>query len=94
MSRYINAIGNIPLLPKGKAEAILNITESKEITQPKSLQDIETTQGLVCVVDNGLFEAAAFIYNNEEFSAFTLLNDMRKKRWIVISKEVAELIAD
>lgn len=44
---------------------------------------------LVCVVDNNIFEAAAFAYSQEEFDYFTQLNDTRKKTWISLPWAIA-----
>lgn len=46
----------------------------------------------VCVVDNGFFQAAALIYNQGEFEAFSIPTDNRPKRWYIIERETAKNI--
>lgn len=38
-------------------------------------------QNMICVVDNGLFAAAAYLYNEDEWKKFTNPTDTRKKRF-------------
>lgn len=46
---------------------------------------------LICVVDNGMFEAAGYCYNEDEFEVFAR-EDGRDKTWLVHpkAKELAE----
>lgn len=45
---------------------------------------------LVCVVDNGLFQAAGFCYDECEFNDWADPSDTRKKVWLVYER-AAEL---
>lgn len=38
---------------------------------------------LVCVVDNGYFQAAGYCYSQGEFNAFTEPSDHRPKTWLL-----------
>ena len=49
--------------------------------------------GVVCVVDNGPFEAAAFVYSQAEFDAFHDPADFRPKTWVVMDRETAEKLS-
>lgn len=44
---------------------------------------------LVCVVQNGIFDAAGIIFDARELDAFTQPNDMRIKTWISLSRDEA-----
>jgi hypothetical protein len=41
---------------------------------------------LVCVLDNGFFGAAAYVYSKGEFEAFTDPSDHRPRRWFIWDK--------
>jgi hypothetical protein len=77
MGLYINELPNgTPLPSKGKARVLLN--EGATYHQVDKF-----VPNLVCVVDNGPFEAAAFCYNINEYLAFTDKRDKRPKTWLV-----------
>lgn len=50
---------------------------------PISISDVPD-QAVVCVVDNGLFEAAAVAYSDGELAAFNRHGDNRPKIWLVL----------
>lgn len=47
--------------------------------------------GVVVVLDNVLFEAAGFCFSYNEFEAFTDPNDKRRKQFVVLKREDAEI---
>lgn len=57
---------------------------------PLHFEDIPEGKALICVVDNGPFEAAGFCYDNPEFLAFTDINDYRYKEYLLLDRSVAE----
>ncbi len=77
---------------KNKAEALRAQYEALEITQEEAEFFItEGTGAIVCVVDNGPFEAAAFCHNLDEYRHFTLPADPRPKTWLLIDdRELVE----
>lgn len=50
---------------------------------PVAFTDIPSDEALVCVVDNGIFEAAGIAYNEAEMKAFARF-DGRPKTWITL----------
>lgn len=61
----------------GKAQQIVDIHGGTILERmPETFADIPEGQALICVVDNGPFEAAAFCYNEEEFAAFNTPDDV------------------
>lgn len=71
-----------PLGTRTKANKLI-ADGAEEITTTPTYQ-----KNLVCVVDNGPFEAAAFCFSRREFTAFfTSQNDGRRYRWLVATKE-------
>jgi hypothetical protein len=64
----------------GKADAILEAgIGAKEIKRPSEWQP-----DLVCVVENGVFDAAAYAFDEEEFLVFADPHDTRRKRWLIV----------
>jgi uncharacterized protein YecE (DUF72 family) len=52
------------------------------VEEAESLVNDPDSVAVVCVVNNGFFEAAAYCYNAKEFEAFTIPEDARPKTWI------------
>jgi len=77
---------------KNKAECILKDYAGEELPQPPArYDDIPTGMGLIVVVNNGPFEAAAFCHCPGEFAEFTQdQSDPRPRRYILIDRLVAE----
>lgn len=71
--------------PKGKAAAICHDLGGIEINKDEAEFFIKEQMGaIICVVDNGPFEAAAYCYNLTEFRTFNDPMDDRPKRWVLI----------
>lgn len=56
---------------------------------PTSLTEIRPDQALVCVVDNGMFEAAGVAYSDRELQAFNRPDDRRPKVWLILDNREA-----
>lgn len=57
-------------------------------------KDIPDSKALICVVDNGAFEAAALCYSEDELEAFLPTEtDKRPRVWVVMDKDVAHSLA-
>jgi len=41
-------------------------------------------QAIICIVNNTVFEAAAFAFSPEELTVFTQADDLRYKCWLII----------
>lgn len=48
---------------------------------------------IVCVVDNGIFQAAALCYSADELKAFDQRRDARPRWWLRMDKETAHRLA-
>lgn len=58
MGYYLQAPTN-----KGKADFLINMHNAQEVTMDEAAETMsgeDSKMGIVCVVDNGLFEAALF----------------------------------
>lgn len=51
----------------------------------------EKENAIICVVDNGPFEAAAYAYDRGEFERFSI-EDGRKKAWYIMSRASANAL--
>ena len=78
MGYYINQINGKPLPPQGKCETLIE-NGSTQINTPTEFQD-----NLVCVVENGFFDAAAYAYSEKEMNEFLDPSDYRRKRWLIV----------
>ena len=54
---------------------------------------VRKKDAVICVIDNGLFEAAGLIYDKNEFIEFTLPMDMRKRTFLKMDKELAHKLS-
>ena len=77
MGYYINEDSTGTNIELNKCAGIIN-DGGKEISQPT-----EFTEDLVCVVNNGFFEAAGYCYSPKEFEVFSDATDRRSKRWFI-----------
>lgn len=91
MGRYINSLIEIGVLNKvpneGKAEFLVVHAKATPIGKPDTF-----IPDLVCVVDNGFFEAAGYCYDEREFECFIREGDTRPKQWLIVPN--ADKIAD
>lgn len=61
---------------------------------PWSFQDVPEGKALVCVVDNGPFEAAALCHCEEEFEEFSdTAHDYRPRTWVLMDRGLAHELA-
>ena len=74
---------------KNKADQIAKVYGGEVLIHTPKFEDTPPGKALICVVDNGLFEAAAFCYNGDEFSAFSDPRDGRPKTWVVMAYDKA-----
>jgi len=80
MGYYINENSKGEPVPhKGKVSFLL--ADGAELVEPELIGVWQPN--LVCVVDNGFFEAAGHAYNEAEMKAFSDPTDTRPKTWLV-----------
>lgn len=77
---------------QNKAEYIINEYNAKKLDgAPRHIDEVPLDHALICVVKNGLFDAAAYCYSERELEAFADPFDFRAKTWLLMDKEKAEL---
>jgi len=74
----------------GKAKSICDRYDAIIIPQPESFHAIPPDLAIICVIDNGPFEAAGYCYSPREFEEFSDPMDSRRKTWLLIDKKLAE----
>jgi hypothetical protein len=87
MGYYIETGGS-----HGKAN-VLKTTKGATIGSPDWSEKPED-KALICVVNNGFFEAAALCYNEDEAKAFNYPSDFRPKEWLYMGKNLAHNLAN
>lgn len=74
---------------KGKIQFIRSEYDGEFISPPESFKDIADDKALICIVDNGPFEAAGYCFDEREFEEF-IRPDSRPKQWMIMDKKKAE----
>jgi hypothetical protein len=77
---------------KNKAQYIIKNHGAKLVSRQEFLDADVNSNGLVAVVNNGFFEAAAFCYNDGERHAFTDPSDSRPKQYLIMERDVAKAL--
>ncbi len=73
--------------PFDKAGQLMSV--ASVIMQPSSVDDLPPGQTLLCVVQNGFFDAVAICYDDSELAAFGDPSDARPKTWMCIATSLA-----
>lgn len=76
--------------PRGKAQQLIVAYGATEIPEPKHFSEVPAGKALVCVVANGLFDAAGYCYDASEFRDFTDPDDVRPKRWLLMDEPLVQ----
>ncbi len=80
--------------PTNKAQQLMEIPGTEIIQSGvPAWSEIPNHKALVCVVQNGLFDAAGLIHSEGELEAFSLPHDVRFKTWLLMDKENAHELA-
>jgi hypothetical protein len=78
MGKYINQTPNGPLSKKHKAAELNKAGAELLFTTPKKWEE-----GLICVVDNGPFDAAAYVADERDLKDFSdYTQDERERVWL------------
>jgi hypothetical protein len=78
---------------KGKAEFIIQQYDAMLLeSEAQAREFFAKGYGVVCVVDNGPFEAAAYAFSEDELKVF-MAPDGRTKKWLAMDKEDAEILS-
>lgn len=73
---------------KDKAKQIVSLHGGRIAPTPPCFEDIAEGEAIICVVDNGHFEAAGFCYNQAELTRFSYF-DGRPRTWVIMDRAKA-----
>lgn len=77
---------------KGKAKHIRENHNAELVFHLVPPSQLPPGKALICVVDNGFFEAAAYCYDDKEYEAFHDKHDVRPKTWLTMDSELARAL--
>lgn len=77
MGYYVNQINGKILPAKNKVKFLLE-NGAVRILNPTFQEN------LVCVVENIMFDAAAYAYSEDEMKCFNESDDLRTKTWLIV----------
>jgi len=78
---------------KNKTEQLIKLHDAKEVKCPELFSDVPNDKALICVIDNGLFEAAGYCYSPNEFREFKFDRSSQPRKWIIMDKDLAEKLS-
>ncbi len=93
MGYYLNTTAagrNLPAL--GKAAMLIKECQAAP-TAPLAPSQLPADQALICVVCNGPFDAAALVYDDQEYQEFSREDDRRPKMWLRMDRQKAHELA-
>ena len=73
---------------KDKAQQIVELYGGQIVLSPPSFEDITPNDAIICVVDNGIYEAAGFAFDQEELLRFSI-PDGRLRMWVIMDRKKA-----
>jgi hypothetical protein len=81
---------------KGKADYLKERYKAEEIEEIGSLNEIsKEDMALVCVLENGMWDAVAYIYDDNELKrALPTSRDNRKRTWLLMDKTLVENLSN
>ena len=91
MGKYLNDyLKGEPIRIRSKVTALVN-SGAETIEEPTRFDQFEG-KSIICVVDNGPFQAAAYAYNQSELDCFKR-PDGRPKSWLIADTGLVEKFA-
>lgn len=72
----------------GKAAYLVKKYNAKVLNEVPEWNEISADKAIICVVNNGLFEACGYCYNPKELYVFNRPGDWRDKIWLLMDKEL------
>ena len=76
-----------------KADQLVKLHKAEIIPRPAVFSDIPKDKALICVLQNGLFDAAGLAYDEREFMVFSETYTGRIRDWLFMDKKSAHELA-
>ena len=83
MGYYIQVPNN-----HNKAQQIEELHGGMILPKIPDYANIPESKALICIIDNGTFEAAGFAYDEKEFNVFAS-PDSRPRTWLIMDRKKA-----
>lgn len=89
MGRYFN----LPEMTADEKCFALIARGATRLDAPPAWPDVPDGQALVCVGDRGVFQYAAYVYDEGEYQEFTSSEHTEPQHWFLLDKNAAEQLA-
>ena len=70
---------------KGKAQQLVDLHGARILDKKPTFHEVASDKAIICVLDNGPFEAAGYAFSEMELEDFAF-PDGRPKTWLVMDK--------
>jgi len=87
MGYYIEVPNN-----KGKAQQLVDLHGARILDSKPSFDEVAKNEAIICVFDNGPWEAAGFAYSEREleyFAAPDMIGPQRPRTWLLMDRKKA-----
>lgn len=75
--------------PRGKAKQLIDLHAAVRLDIiPRNVSDCPSDKVIICVVENGPFDAAGVVFSQAELAAFQSPEDPRLKHWLLLDREL------
>lgn len=68
---------------KGKAQQLVDLYGARVLNEKPSFGEVAPDKAIICVLDNGSFEAAGYAFNEQELGEFAF-PDGRPRIWLLM----------
>jgi hypothetical protein len=69
-----------------KAEYLITNYGATQLASAPVWESVPDSLAIICIIDNGKFEAACYIFNPRELARFKYSSDSRPKTWLTMPK--------
>ena len=75
----------------GKLEYLSGLSGSEVLpSRPRGLDEVPNHKALICVLDNGTFEAAGYVVSETDFAAWANSTGDRSETWLLMDRQIAD----
>jgi hypothetical protein len=74
---------------KGKAQQLVELHGARILDKKPSFNEVAADKAIICVMDNGPWEAAAYAYNERELERFAepdSVGPQRPRVWLIMDR--------